>query len=62
MSLQSFIPSISMTTDVVLWCSAYCKGTPAEHQVSFIMDDQPYSMNLCDECLEEFLDNGPPKG
>ena len=51
MNLENF-PTIE-------WCSYYCKGNPAEHKVSFVLDDERHYMNLCDECLEDFLEYGP---
>lgn len=49
-------------SEVVEWCSAYCKGNPAEHRVSFVIEDEPYTLNVCDYCLEEVIEYGPPKG
>lgn len=53
---------LSQISEVVQWCSLYCKGNPATHAVSFVMNDEEFHLSICDECLEEFLDNGPPKG
>lgn len=49
-------------SEVIQWCSMYCTGAPATHKVDFSMDGEEYSVKVCDECLEEFLDNGLPEG
>lgn len=41
------------------WCSYYCRGNPAEYQVTFHIDGEEYTMKLCDYCLEDFLEYGP---
>lgn len=47
--------------EAVIWCSYACGGAVAEHQVKFNFLGQDFTENFCDECLEEFLDNGPPE-
>lgn len=49
-------------SEVVEWCSAYCQGAPVTHELSFELDGEEYTVKVCDECLDEFLDNGPPRG
>lgn len=57
MSQQSTIPSIGNR-----WCSYYCEGNPVEHLVTFVLNDEEYTQELCDYCLEEFLEYGPKAG
>jgi hypothetical protein len=49
----------SQFSDITQWCSYYCEGNPAEHRVTFKLMGEEFTQELCDYCLEEFLDKGP---
>lgn len=49
-------------SEIVEWCSMYCRGNPAEYSVTFKQDDEEYTVKVCKECLDEFLAHGLPKG